>query len=682
MATAVNKLAARVHMTPTNYVRAICATVAATSVVLCALAVHFGRDLNFDFLNYHLYVGLAAGGDRIKQDFFPAGIQSYLSPYSYIPLYWLVRAELSSNAVVAILALIQSLIAIPVAVLCMRLNSPSTNFLTWLWMFVMALATPVLLIELGNTFNDLGCSVFTLLGLVLALPPASGPVARGRALGRIALSGTLTAVGIALKLSLVPVSVAIPLVALIAWQTIFTGFRDRILVLVCWGMGACAGLLVAYGPWGYLLWQEFGNPVFPFFNSIFQSPYFPPYSFSHERFKPQTVVEFLTTPFALVEFARNTYTEVPAPDARPLAYLLLALIALPATMLRSRLANSPGLSRLKNANPTVLAIHVYILLSWLLWLSISGNGRYALPLFIVIGFTAALWTTRMGGLTAAVCTASLALAQVACIHDGMSTMRWSPYAPHDRFVALTMPEDLKRFPAAYVSVEPQSSAYLAHFVHGDSSFVNVLGAVPLPPDGPVGARLQGILAKHTRHYAVMSIPLMDSKSGTPLAPPATSQLQWSLRAYGLDVEAGECLQATLVGAYPSIFTIVTEAGSSILADVHRGYWFCPLRVTGRPGSLSDKFSALADRTLDAVERKCPALGPAGSAVSVRLGEYIVERTYVGSDTRLRVIRLDATRVELFSKTYGSDASSRLGIAFDSESPAWKCPPLQNASSVR
>jgi hypothetical protein len=43
--------------------------------------------------------------------------------------------------------------------------------------------------------------------------------------------------------------------------------------LMVFGIAAMLGFLVAAGHHLLTLWRDFGNPVFPLFNNIFQSPY-------------------------------------------------------------------------------------------------------------------------------------------------------------------------------------------------------------------------------------------------------------------------------------------------------------------------------------------------------------------------------------------------------------------------
>jgi hypothetical protein len=77
-----------------------------------ALLINYaiGKEMAWDTLNYHLYAGFSAVNDRFSQDYFPAGPQSYLNPYPYVPFYALVSSGLSALQSASLLAIVHSLI--------------------------------------------------------------------------------------------------------------------------------------------------------------------------------------------------------------------------------------------------------------------------------------------------------------------------------------------------------------------------------------------------------------------------------------------------------------------------------------------------------------------------------------------------------------------------------------------
>src|SRR5512132_1105343 len=68
-----------------------------------------GPDINWDFLNYHLYAGLNAGGGRLDKDFAPAAGMSYFVPYGHWPIATMIAAKWPAMAVGSVMAVLHSL---------------------------------------------------------------------------------------------------------------------------------------------------------------------------------------------------------------------------------------------------------------------------------------------------------------------------------------------------------------------------------------------------------------------------------------------------------------------------------------------------------------------------------------------------------------------------------------------
>src|SRR3954462_13813396 len=78
------------------------------AVVCAAWSVYAGKDVNWDLLNYHYYLGYELLGGRLAQDFFAAGAQSYLNPLAYVPFY-LLASSWHSVAASVMLSLLHGL---------------------------------------------------------------------------------------------------------------------------------------------------------------------------------------------------------------------------------------------------------------------------------------------------------------------------------------------------------------------------------------------------------------------------------------------------------------------------------------------------------------------------------------------------------------------------------------------
>src|SRR5437773_6746445 len=82
----------------------------ACSMLALAITYALGKDLAWDTFDYHLYAGFSAFNDRLAQDYFAAGPQSYLNPYGYAPFYALTRSGLSALEIGALLTVWHSVI--------------------------------------------------------------------------------------------------------------------------------------------------------------------------------------------------------------------------------------------------------------------------------------------------------------------------------------------------------------------------------------------------------------------------------------------------------------------------------------------------------------------------------------------------------------------------------------------
>ena len=77
---------------------------------------------------------------------------------------------------------------------------------------------------------------------------------------------------------------------LLAAVAVFDGpWRSRMHRVVTAGAAMAAGFALTAGPWMALMAERYGNPLFPYYNDIFRSPWADPVSFSATRFGPTSL---------------------------------------------------------------------------------------------------------------------------------------------------------------------------------------------------------------------------------------------------------------------------------------------------------------------------------------------------------------------------------------------------------
>lgn len=230
---------------------------------------HGGIGLSSDAMNHQIYLGWVANAARFDIDLLAASHQSYQYPYLYWPVYKLALGGASGIQAGMVLATLDLLLVPPVWMLTRACLPGKDGFdvLMRLLAVLFAFMCSVLLLLVDSTSNDILAAVPFVWAVAFALAPQDE--ARGRWLTAdysILLSGALAGVAAACKLSNGPLALALPVLWLFAGDTWCT----KLGLIVKGSMAAVAAFLLAYGYWGWQLWTHFGNPVYPFYESVFE----------------------------------------------------------------------------------------------------------------------------------------------------------------------------------------------------------------------------------------------------------------------------------------------------------------------------------------------------------------------------------------------------------------------------
>jgi hypothetical protein len=240
------------------------------ALALAAVPVALGgMGISWDAINHHFYLGWSAEHPRFDHDVIAASYQVYQYPYLYWPAWRLAEANASGVTAGVVLALLQSL-AIPpawlVARACCPGSAPSDVALRFLGV-VLAFLGGVSLSMLDSTSNDMFAAIPLLWAIALAAVAAEVPPHQPRrALAWAALSGLCAGVAVAFKLSNGPLVLVMP----IAWAMAPGSVAQRVQRVMLAGALTLLGFALAYGWWGWQLWVHTGNPVYPFYDDVFE----------------------------------------------------------------------------------------------------------------------------------------------------------------------------------------------------------------------------------------------------------------------------------------------------------------------------------------------------------------------------------------------------------------------------
>jgi hypothetical protein len=207
----------------------------------------------------------------------------------------------------------------------------------------------------ATAMNDAFVAAGILAALALVLCPAQSPPPK-----RWLLAGVVAGGFAGLKLSAAFYCIALALAAIPGGS-----FAERMRRIVALGIGGALGFAVCYGPWGWHLYAEHGNPFFPYYNDIFQSKdaLFEPYN--DQRFR-QHGVDMLLAPIHLLDRTMR-FSEEHLRDPR----LLTGLVAMAWLGWKQRAL--PAGSRQRER---MVLLSVFFFSATALWLLQYGIYRY------------------------------------------------------------------------------------------------------------------------------------------------------------------------------------------------------------------------------------------------------------------------------------------------------------------
>jgi hypothetical protein len=495
---------------------------------LYVLAV--GQDTNWDLRNYHFYNPFAWLTGRMGHDVAVSHVATYYNPLMYLPFYFTVKA-LPPKAIGFILGFLPGLNALLLYAIARRavdLGRPART--AWL-----CLATALVgflgagnIVEIGTSFGDNVLSLAVLAAVWLILRHRHRLAAPGGfAFGVAAAAGLLAGAALGLKQ---PFAVyAVGLCA--AFFGLDLPFSRRFFLAFVFGLGVLAGAAATGGFWMLELWQRFENPLFPYFNQVFQSPWGAAGSYRDERFLPRGPAMWLLFPFY---FTANPLQvgEVDFRDLRfPLLYLLLAALLVKALLGLRRtpgVKGAPAAPAASDSRALTRFVLIFLAVSFLLWMKLFAVYRYIvvceflapLALFLVAG---ALLRDPRRQLVATL--ACFALLMVTLSPGNWGRRAWTADYFDVPASALSVPPD-----TAVLVTGHDPMAYMIPFFPPTVRFLRIQGFVTGPSETPnaTDRLMQEAVASHTGPLMVL---YRDYEKW---------HAESALQAYGLDRDRTAC----------------------------------------------------------------------------------------------------------------------------------------------
>lgn len=360
------------------------------AVIICAAAgawsIAMGPDNNWDLRYYHLYAPWAYLHGRYLYDIAPAQSQGFFNPTADFLFYALISSRL--NEAPRIIAFIMGavhglnavlILAIAIHVIRSRWQLEST--LLRAVAFLIGVSGAGFISLLGTTTNDLINSIFVLASLLALLKVADRRDARSAWSG-FAWSGALAGIGLGLKFT---AAIYVPGLALVA---LLVAVRHKTAMgLLAFTAAGLIGFLAVAGHNLLVLWMDFGNPVFPLFNNIFQSPYYEPHALRDSRFAARDLGQLLAYPFYWTKPNIYLVSELTLRDWRAALAYVAAGAGMVACAARAFRTEEPRSHSTAQTNGLGLSL-VFVAASYLLWAAGFGIYRYAVVLELLTGVIA------------------------------------------------------------------------------------------------------------------------------------------------------------------------------------------------------------------------------------------------------------------------------------------------------
>lgn len=344
------------------------------------LALVQGQDTNWDLQNYHYYNPHSFLTHRTITDVAPDAVVTYENPLRMAPAYLAIE-YLTPKQGTFMLGALQGINAWLVFEICLlflvRPNDKKRRQRTVIAAVVglASLLGAVNLSEMGNTMADNITSIFVLsavwlLAASFKLPERYKVWYKNPQLIRF-LSYVAVGIAVGLKMTNAIYAVGLIIAGLFVRASLLTKVKQGALNVI----GVGVGVMLSAGLWYAHIWQILRNPIYPFFNKIFQSPYYASTNFVDAAWLPKSIKQAVFQPFYLwTESSSMVTAQVPFRDIR-LSISLIAIGILLGVFLVNKLflKKSECLLRVPREVAALMALFV---VSYVAWLVKFGYYRY------------------------------------------------------------------------------------------------------------------------------------------------------------------------------------------------------------------------------------------------------------------------------------------------------------------
>jgi hypothetical protein len=606
-------------------------------LTLCLL-VNFwmGKDMNADFLAYHIYSAHMYWTGQYTADFMGAGLQGFFNPLGYVPIYLMLQQGLSPLAASSVMAAMHSINLVLIWLIARQHVFGASKYRETYSILatLMAGLSPVFIATLGGSFLEPLLAVPLLAGIYCILQSKTS----NQPYLYLALAGAMMGFAAGLK----PTVVTIPAISGLVLVLTSECLRSALSRTAIFTASAALAAIVSGGAWAWHLWKMYGNPVFPFANNVFKSPDFAAVALKTDRFIPDTILEALAFPFRMAKVNSGTYVEIAAPDIR------FALLCIAGAVLLALAAWRAGVQGQRqdriNASTPVGILWLIFLPGCVLWMGWLGNGRYHLVYLLLVGILVPWMILRLCNDRLIGVLASALIVVLQFVHGNSAGYpRWEAGNWTDQWVKASVPPRLAVAPATYLLVGPGIDTAIIPALPLGTHFVDLAGKFPISPTSPESRRIhQMIRGKPTTLMAVVkakaSPPNQWMHDRIPSAE-AMAQIDHLLAPWDLSLSGAPCATIEIELDREEINT---PAGRTALMGARQyGLMVCPVKAGAQEDMETQQTRLQLTVFAEKISRACPVLFPEPYSFPVRFGRAW-NISFVASDTMLNAVNGEIT----------------------------------------
>jgi hypothetical protein len=361
------------------------------------------------------------------------------------------------------------------------------------------------------------------------------------------------------------------------------------------------------------------------------------------RFLPDTLREALLRPLAMAAPNGWAYIEISAPDFRFALALVLALVSVITFFFQrhGKQATAPTEGKL------LWALFLLIFAAFVPWLMTTGNGRYFMPVLLLIGPVCIGLICRLPvtkGMKGAMALIVFSIQAVALMANNpwrpFDSWSWIPWIEAPYFSVDIDPDTLDSS-ATYVTIAGMSMSLVAPLFPDSSRWINISGIGGLDLENPAYRPVRKMLEEARPLKLFHRTQPREVLTGTNQpTPTAVASINNALRPHHMALKAPTDCKFLASASLRNITLIAKNVPEEDKDDLlHKaGFWICSLNfpVNFPPTERPSIEEGIAKRAFERMEGLCPRFFNQGAVTGWHPAGYL--RTYVASDSMLIVTR--------------------------------------------